>query len=112
MTDQNELPAQRDDHVIAPITSQSGLPLHGPVSAAFLNVGMQARVFATVLTPIGLLRALRRRLVTAMGLAFLVSGVLTTGAFYLLPPARYKAEATLHVAAQQPQILFKTVETG
>jgi capsular exopolysaccharide synthesis family protein len=49
--------------------------------------------------------------VLALGLALLVSAVLTTGVFCLYSD-QYRAQATLQVAAQQPLILFKTVETG
>ena len=37
-------------------------------------------------SPMGLLRALKRRLVLALGLAILVSGVCSTAAWFLLPP--------------------------
>ena len=44
-------------------------------------------------------------------LALLAAGVAGPAAWFLLPPALYKAEARLHVAAQRPRVLFSTVES-
>jgi capsular exopolysaccharide synthesis family protein len=57
------------------------------------------------------LRALKRRLTIAVGAAVLAALVFGTAAWFLVPRAKYKAQAVLHVAAQPPRVLFGTVET-
>jgi capsular exopolysaccharide synthesis family protein len=59
----------------------------------------------------GLLRALKRRLTLALGAGFLAALVAGTAAWFLVPQAKFKAQAVLHVKAQPPQVLFRTVET-
>ena len=61
-------------------------------------------------SPLSLLRALRRRLALALGLAILVSGVSSTAAWFLLPPPKYQAVAKVLVRTARPQIMFKTVD--
>src|SRR5271157_2496255 len=61
-------------------------------------------------SPMGLLRALKRRLVLALGLAILVSGVCSTAAWVLLPPPKYQAQAQVLVRTSTPQIMFKTID--
>ncbi len=39
-------------------------------------------------------------------------GVCGPAAWFLVPPAKFKAQARLQVAAQPPKVLFRTVETG
>ena len=58
----------------------------------------------------GLLRALKRRLALALGLAILVSGVSSTAAWFLLPPPNYQAQAKVLVRTATPQIMWKTVD--
>ena len=59
----------------------------------------------------GLLRALKRRLALALGLAILVSGVSSIAAWFLLPPPNYQAQSTVLVRTATPQIMWKTVDT-
>jgi len=61
-------------------------------------------------SPMGLLRALKRRLALALGLAILVSGVCSTAAWFLLPPPKYQAQAQVLVRTSTPQIMFKTID--
>src|SRR5271157_6045840 len=61
-------------------------------------------------SPMGLLRALKRRLALALGLAILVSGVSSLAAWFLLPPPNYQAQAKVLVRSATPQIMFKTVD--
>src|SRR4051794_27279735 len=50
-------------------------------------------------TPMGLLRALKRRAALALGLAILVSGTAFAAAWYFLPPPKYRATARINVAS-------------
>ncbi len=59
-------------------------------------------------SPMGLLRALKRRAALALGLAILVSSASATAAWFLLPPPKYKATARLHVASHHQTVAFKT----
>jgi len=61
-------------------------------------------------SPMGLLRALKRRLALALGLAILVSGVSSLAAWFLLPPPKYQAQAKVLVRAATPQIMWKTID--
>src|SRR5271157_5727592 len=61
-------------------------------------------------SPMGLLKALKRRLALALGLAILVSGVSSLAAWFLLPPPNYQAQAKVLVRSATPQIMFKTVD--
>jgi capsular exopolysaccharide synthesis family protein len=58
-----------------------------------------------------LLRALRRRSALAFFVALLAAGIAGPAAFYLVPSAKYKAQACLQVTAQPPKVLFQTMET-
>ncbi len=66
---------------------------------------------ANTLTATSILRALQRRQLLALGVAILAAGVSGTVAWYLVPPAKFKAQARLQVTAEPPKILFHTVET-
>jgi len=61
--------------------------------------------------PMSLLKALRRRLWLAVGLGVLAAAVVGGVAWFVVPESEYTARAVLHVAAEPPQILFKTLET-
>ncbi|WP_152054005.1 polysaccharide biosynthesis tyrosine autokinase [Tautonia marina] len=61
--------------------------------------------------PLGLLRALHRRLGIALTLGILVAAVVGATAWFVVPRSKYTAEALLHVRAMPYRILFKTVET-
>ena len=62
-------------------------------------------------SPMGLLRALKRRLALALGLAILASSVCSMAAWFLLPPPKYQAQAQVLVRTATPQIMWKTVDT-
>ena len=66
---------------------------------------------ANSLDAMGLLRALRRRSALALGVAILVAGAVGPAAWFLVPAAKYKAQACLHVTSQPPKVLFHTMET-
>ena len=61
-------------------------------------------------SPMGLLRALKRRLALALGLAILVSGVCSITAWFLLPPPNYQAQAKVLARTATPQIMWKTID--
>ena len=44
-------------------------------------------------------------------MAILLTSTVGPAAWYLVPPAKYKAQARLQLAAQPPKVLFRTVET-
>jgi capsular exopolysaccharide synthesis family protein len=58
-----------------------------------------------------LLRALKRRLTIALGAGVLLASIVGLAAWFLVPQAKYKAQAVLQVEARPPQVLFRTVET-
>src|SRR5271165_6617161 len=62
-------------------------------------------------SPMGLLRALKRRLALALGLAIMVSGASSIAAWFLLPPPNYQAQSKVLVRTATPQIMWKTVDT-
>ncbi len=61
-------------------------------------------------SPLGLLKALRRRLMLAVGLGTLVSAACASAAWSLLPPPNYQAQAKVLVRTSTPQIMWKTVD--
>jgi polysaccharide biosynthesis transport protein len=63
------------------------------------------------LSPMALLYALRRRQMLALGVAILAAATCGPAAWFFVPPAQFKAQARLQVIAQQPKVLFGTVET-
>jgi polysaccharide biosynthesis transport protein len=86
----------------------------GPPDAAYGVPVSRAAVArpasSTALSPMSILRALRRRQILALGVAILAAGISGPAAWFLVPPAKYKAQARLQVAAQTPKVLYKTVE--
>jgi polysaccharide biosynthesis transport protein len=66
---------------------------------------------AATINPMALLNALRRRHTLALGIAILAAGICGPAAWYLVPKGQFKAYARLLVSAQQPKVLFRTVET-
>jgi len=62
-------------------------------------------------SPMGFLRALKRRLPLALGLAIVLMSVCGTAAWFLIPPPKYVAQAMLHVKSAKPQVIFKTSES-
>lgn len=65
---------------------------------------------ATGLDPIALLRAFRRRWPWAIGLGVLGAAIAGTAAWYLVPSAKYTAEALLLVEPEQPKLIAATKE--
>jgi len=57
-----------------------------------------------------LLRAFRRRWPSALGGGLLLAAVAAAVAWFAVPPAKYTATGTLHVAMIRPKILFPTAE--
>ncbi len=100
--------------------------LTGPISTTVtavdtiggVGVGMVPSAYPVAITPqttpkpnlIGLVRALRRRLALALGLAILVSSVCSMAAWLLLPPPKYQAQSQVLVRTATPQIMWKTID--
>jgi capsular exopolysaccharide synthesis family protein len=80
----------------------SGARTSIPVAAAPVAAGTNSSA-----TPLGLLRALRRRLPLALALAFVITGICSTAAWYLLPQPKFKPSAKLLVRSYVPQVIFK-----
>lgn len=96
-----------------PVINPAALVAAPPLKVApeLLSSGLARPSSATALSPMSILRALYRRQLLALGVAVLASGISGPAAWFLVPPAKYKAQARLQVAAQTPKLLFKTVET-
>lgn len=77
-----------------------------PTVAAFAKSSVQP-----LMTPIGLLKALRRRQSLAVGIAVCAAGLCGSAAWFLVPSAKFKTHARLQVMAQTPKVLFRTIET-
>jgi capsular exopolysaccharide synthesis family protein len=88
----NEVPSQTPRLVPTP-----GPGTTGPTAAATMS-------------PISILRALRRRQLLALSVAILLTSITGPVAWFLIP-VKYKAQARLQVASQVPKVLFRTVET-
>jgi capsular exopolysaccharide synthesis family protein len=73
--------------------------------------GLARPASATTMSATSILRALQRRQLLALGVAILAAGICGPAAWFLVPPAKFKAQARLQVAAQAPKILFSTVDT-
>jgi len=73
--------------------------------------GLATPASSTTLSPTSILRALHRRQMLALGVAILAAGISGSAAWFLVPPAKFRAQARLQVAAQAPKVLFRTVET-
>ncbi len=76
-----------------------------------LNTAVARPTGATTLSATSILRALQRRQLLALGVAILAAGICGPAAYYLVPGAKFKAQARLQLTAQPPKILFPTVET-
>jgi capsular exopolysaccharide synthesis family protein len=81
-------------------------------SPAALATLTPARPPALSATPdaIGLLKALRRRWWIAIGLGLIVAALAGAAAYHVVPPAKYTARATLHVATNPKYIIFDPKE--
>jgi hypothetical protein len=56
--------------------------------------------------PVGLLKALRRRLVPALTLGLILAAIAGTTTWFLMPPPKITAQTQLHVTADKPNLLF------
>ncbi len=86
-------------------------PEEVPRAISASGVGTRRAAAATELSPTSILRALRRRQTLALGVAMLAVAISGPAAWFLVPVAKYKAQARLQLAAQPPKVLFRTVET-
>ena len=64
----------------------------------------------STMSPMSILRALRRRSAVASGVAIVMTAICGTAAWFLVPPAKFKARARLQVIASPPKVLFQTVD--
>jgi capsular exopolysaccharide synthesis family protein len=62
-------------------------------------------------TALDFLRALRRRWLLGLTLGFLCATAAAAAVWLLFPPGKYVVHTLLHVAANQPQIIFPTAES-
>ena len=76
-----------------------------------LRPGMTRSAPAAPISPTSVLRALRRRSALALGVAILLASIAGPASWFLVPPAKYRAQARMQVVAQPPKVLFRTVET-
>ncbi|MGP0069472.1 MAG: polysaccharide biosynthesis tyrosine autokinase [Isosphaeraceae bacterium] len=75
-----------------------------------LRAGMSSPTATATMSPMSILRALRRRQLLALGVAILLTSISGPAAWFLIP-VKFKAQARLQVAAELPKVLFRTVET-
>jgi len=89
----------------------AGLPeVFRPAVPALPPHAQGPRTPAASLDALGLLKALRRRCVLAVGLGVLLAAAAAGVAYVVVPPAKYTAKAMLRVATETPRILVKTAE--
>ena len=110
------LKTQQIDQSILPATGPGAILAVPPADFTRGNMGPRAEgmirpVAAATINPISLLNAFRRRYTLALAMAILLAGICGPAAWYLVPTGQYKANARLHIAAQTPKVLFRTVET-
>jgi polysaccharide biosynthesis transport protein len=86
-------------------------PTHSPRIVPLPRTATLSSSSAPTMSPMSILRALRRRSALALGVAILVTGAAGPAAWFLVPPAKFTASARLQVIAQPPALLFHTVET-
>lgn len=91
------LPSPQGDHS-RPAVFTPGRPVHGapPVPSAP--------------DPLGLIKALRRRLAPALACGLLAAAAAVAAAWTLLPPSKYTAYAQLRVASRPAQVAFSIAE--
>jgi uncharacterized protein involved in exopolysaccharide biosynthesis len=89
----------------SPVSSTILEPLHGPGMVMNVRpVGMPPT--SSSVSPMSLMRALKRRLSMAIGLAILTTS-LAGPAAWLLIPAKYRAHSLLNVKSRAPQVIAK-----
>jgi len=76
-----------------------------------LQTGLAQPAATPALSATSILRALHRRQLLALGMAILATGICGPAAWFLVPPAKFKAQALLQLSAQAPKVLFATVDT-
>ncbi len=89
----------------------STAPLDVSQGVAASRSAMLRPAAPTTLSPMSILRALQRRQMLALGVAILTAGISGPAAWFLVPPAKFKAQARLQVAGHVPKVLYQTVET-
>ncbi len=110
-------PVPKSDGELVRSTTEPGMGLSNATTSAPPRIIPTPRAGAlspsspSTFSPMSILRALRRRSALALGVAILATAVCGPAAWYLVPAAKYKATARLHVIAQPPKLLFRTVET-
>jgi capsular exopolysaccharide synthesis family protein len=88
---------------------------HLPGAAApgtWIRPDWAAAGLSSGVSPLSLLRALRRRLPSALGLAILALFTSFTASWSLVPQAKFKAKSLLKVDSQTPRILYKVENQG
>ena len=91
--------------------TQTRQPPAGRIVPAGRGAGVVARPSAAA-SPLGLLRALRRRLAVALGLALVIGSLCGVAAWFLLPPPKFVVQATLQVRSATPRVLFETTDSA
>src|SRR3954447_8086354 len=91
---------------LVPKTAVEALPENGVVMPWTRTTGLPLGASSNT-SPLSLLRALKRRLPLALGLAIVAAGIFGTASWFLVPQAKFKAKSLLRVSAQQPQMVFK-----
>jgi capsular exopolysaccharide synthesis family protein len=87
--------------------------LHGTaVAGTWIRPDGADGILNSSVSPLSLLRALRRRLPSALGLAILASSASLTAAWFLVPQAKFRAKSLLKVDSQTPRILYKVENPG
>jgi polysaccharide biosynthesis transport protein len=93
-----------------PMIISAAVPPQAPPIVPTPRPGMSDPTAAATMSPMSILRALRRRQMLALGVAILLTSISGPAAWFLIP-VKFKAQARLQVASQLPKVLFPTVET-
>jgi polysaccharide biosynthesis transport protein len=93
-----------------PHDARSGDTTEQPLTGELLPAGVAPTVVTCAPTARTLLQALRRRWLVATTLGVLGGAVTFVAAWLLLPAPPHTARSLLHIAADQPRVLFKTSE--
>ena len=107
---------QKVRELALPATNTPAASVAPPAEMARATVAARHQLAATpaavpTLSTMSVLYALRRRQMLALSVAILAAGLCGPTAWFFVPPAQFKAQAMLLVIAQQPKVLFQTVET-
>jgi polysaccharide biosynthesis transport protein len=98
--------------VVQPLTSSARfIPTKRDEGGRAVSASSARTATLTGLTATSILKALRRRQTLALGMALLCVGVAGPAAWFLVPSAKFKAQARLQLVATPPKVLFRTVDT-